>query len=144
MPELKRDTVIPPRPADPGPLQPLAGLDEPLVRLRDVLNTAQVQNHTLLSAALRADPVRADMHAVLVQLGPGHALPILADLAVANMPSRREALNALLTCGLPGSAQTLRATLQAAHRQDLLAAIFHPDRLHGLRRACQSLTKEPT
>ena len=144
MPELKRDAAIPPAPADARSSQPSAGLNEPLVRLKDVLTKAQVQNPTLLSSALRADPVRADMNAVLVQLGPGHALPLLNCLATADLPNRQEVLDALLTGELPGSVQALRATLQAVHRQDLLAAIFHPDRVHGLRRACQSLTKEPT
>ena len=144
MPELKRDTAIPPNLADPGSLQPSAGLDERLTRLKDVLTTAQVQNPTLLSAALREGPVWVDMNAVLVQLGPEYALPLLDGLATANLPDHQQVLDALLTGALPGSAPALRATLQVAHRQNLLAAIFHPDRVHGLRRACQSLTKEPT
>lgn len=125
-------------------MQPLVDLDDPLARLKDILITVQVQNPILLSAALREDPIRAEMNTVLVQLGPGHAMPILDGMATANLPNRQEVLDGLLTGGLPGSAQTLRATLQAAHQQDLLAAIFHPDRLDGLRRVCQSLTKEPT
>lgn len=144
MPELKRDAATPSALADPGPLQPSACLDELLARLKDLLTKAQVQNPTLLLSALGADPVRADMNAVLVQLGPGHALPVLNELATANLPDRQEVLDALLTGGLPGSARALRDTLQATYRQELLAAIFHPNRVHGLRRACQSLTKEPT
>ena len=144
MPELKRDVAIPPASADARSLQPLASLDETLARLKEVLTKAQVQNPALLTSALRNDPVRASMNAVLVQLGPGHALPLLHGLATADLPDRRETLDALLTGELPDSAQTLRATLQAAHQQDLLAAIFHPDRLHGLRQACRSLTTEPT
>ncbi len=144
MPELKREAVMLPAPADPGSLQPLASMDELLARFKDALTAAQVQNPTLLASVLRNDPVRADMNAVLVQIGPGHALPLLDSLATTALPNRQEVLDALLNDGLPDSAQTLRATLQAAHRQELLAAIFHPDRVHGLCRACQSLTKEPT
>lgn len=144
MPEQKRDAAIPPAPPDARSSRELAGLDEPLARLKGILTVAQVQNPMLLASALRKDSVRADMNALLVQLGPEHALPLLDGLATATLPNRQEVLDALLTDGLPGSAQSLRVTLQAVHRQDLLAAIFHPDRLHGLRRACQPLTKEPT
>lgn len=144
MPELKRDAATPPAPADARSSQDLAGRDEPLARLEDLLTNAQVQNPMLLASALRKDSVQANMTAVLIQLGPEHALALLAGLATANLPNRQEVLDALLSHGLPGSAQCLRAALQAAHRQELLAAIFHPNRLHGLRRACQPLTKEPT
>ena len=144
MPKLKRDATSPPAPDHASDLPPLTELDGLVARLTDVLNKAQVETPVPLSLTLRKDQVRADMHAVLVQLGPARTLPLLHSLATADLPDRREALDALLTGDMPGSAQTLRATLQAAHQQNLLAAIFHPDRLHGLRQACRSLTKEPT
>lgn len=132
--ELTQDAPEPPIPAS----------DTSLNTLRELLARAQLQEPALLSALLRKEPVRTDMHVLLVQIEPERALPILEGLSTANLPDRRAVLDALLTDGQLGSAQTLRATVRAMHRQELLAAIFHPDRVHSLRKACQTLTKEPT
>ncbi len=144
MPELKRDALEPPTPACVRPAQDASALNTSLITLRELLARAQLQEAALLSALLRKEPVRADMHAVLAEIEPERALPILDELSTVNLPDQRAVLDALLTDRRPGSAQTLRATVRAMHRQELLAAIFHPDRVHSLRKACQSLTKEPT
>lgn len=144
MPELNKDTATLPVPAGTDLLQASMVRDDSLARIKDIVAKLQAQDPALLSSVLPDGSVRADLHAVLAQLNPGQALPILLGLATANVVNRREVLDALLDAGPPGSAQTLRATLQAAHRQELLAAILHPDRVHRLRRACQALTKEPT
>lgn len=143
MPGLEQDAPVPPAPACPSMGQ-AAGLGDCLAELMGTLVKAEAEHPTLLSSALHSGPVRAGLHGVLVQLAPGQMLPVLDWLSKARLSNRRELIDALLNDEAPGSAPVLRATLQAAHRQELLAAIFHPDRVHRLRRACQTLTKEPT
>lgn len=143
MPGLEQDATVPPTPACSSAGQ-AAGLDDCLAKLMGSLAKAGAEHPDLLSSALHGGPVRADLHGVLAQLAPGQMLPILDWLSRASLPNRRELLQALLDDGPPGSAPVLRAVLQAAHREDLLAAIFHPDRVHRLRQACRTLTKEPT
>ena len=143
MPELN-DVATPPVPAGTDLLQASMGRDDLLVRISDIVAELQAQEPGLLSSVLPEGSFRADLHAVLSQLDPGRSLPILLGLATANVVNRRELLDALLDAGPPGSAETVRAMLQAAHRKELLAEIFNPDRVHGLRRACRTLAKEPT
>lgn len=112
-------------------------------RLAAVLDDAAVHDPVRLSSTLRGEPVRTELRTVLAQLEPARLLPILHRLATASLPNQREVLEALLAAGPSGSGQALGATLQALHRQALLARIFHPERVQALRRACRPFAQEP-
>jgi len=96
----------------------------------------------VVSAALRSEPVRAELQAVLAQLDPARLVPVLHSLAVGDPSNRREVLEALLAPDPSGSGQVLHRMLQALHRQALLARLFHTDRVQALRSACRPLVEE--
>ena len=111
-------------------------------RLGAVLDDALARSPESLSAALGSNPIRAELQAILIQLDPTRLLAVLNRLAMVDLPARREVLEALLAADPSGSGQALRATLQALHRQELLARIFHLGRVQALRRACRSPAQE--
>ena len=111
-------------------------------RLGAVLDDALARSPESLSAALRSNPIRAELQAILIQLDPTRLLAVLHRLAMVDLPARREVLETLLAPNPSGSGQALRATLQALHRQELLARIFHLDRVQALRRACAPPAQE--
>ena len=139
MPSMDRKPV----PSPPAPI--MEDATQPIVsdRLAAALDDAAVRDPTWLSSTLRGEPVRTELRTVLAQLDPARLLPILHRLATADLPNQREVLEALLAADPSGSGQALGATLQALHRQELLARIFHPDRVQALRRACRPLAREP-
>lgn len=139
MPSMDREPV----PSPPAPIIEDATQHIVSDRLAAVLDDAVVRDPTLLSSTLRSEPVRTELRTVLAQLDLARLLPILHRLATADLPNRREVLEALLAADPSGSGQALGATLQALHRQALLARIFHPDRVQALRRACRPLAREP-
>ena len=112
-------------------------------RLGTVLDDALARDPVRLSATLRGDPVRAELQAILAQFDPAWLPPVLHRLATTALPDRHEVLEALVAADPSGSGQALRATLQALHRQDLLARIFHPGRVQALRHACRLLVQDP-
>lgn len=133
---------------EPAPPQPTSAMEDAarhgaMGRLGHALDDALARDPVRLSAALRSDPVRAELQAILTQFDPARLLPVLHRLATTGLPEQHEALDALLAAGPSGSGQALRATLQALHRQDLLARIFHPGRVQALRHACRPLVQEP-
>ena len=106
-------------------------------RLGFVLDDMLARSPESLSAVLCSNPIRAELQAILIQLDPARLLAVLHKLATVGLPARREVLEALLAADPSGSGQALRATLQALHRQELLARVFHLDRVQALRRACR-------
>lgn len=133
---------------DPGPpLSPPAMEDAAqhavMDRFAAVLDDALARNPESLATALRSDPIRTELQALLTRLDPARLLFVLHRLATAGLPDQRQMLEALLAADPSGSGQALRARLQALHRQALLARIFHPDRVQALRRACRPLAQEP-
>ena len=86
---------------------------------------------------------RAELQAILTQFDPARLLPVLHRLATSGLPHQHEVLDTLLAADPSGSGQALCATLQALHSQELLARIFHPDRVQALRHACRPLVQEP-
>ena len=133
---------------EPVPFPPASAMEDAIQRnVRDrlaaVLDDAVVRDPARLSSTLRGEPVRTELRTVLAQLDPARLLPILHRLATANLPDQREVLEALLAADPSGSGQVLGTTLQALHRQALLARIFHPDRVQALRHACRPLAQEP-
>lgn len=112
-------------------------------RLAAMLDDAAVRDPVRLSSTLRGKPVRTELRTILAQLDPARLLPILHRLASADLPNQREVVEALLAADPSGSGQALGGTLQALHRQEQLARIFHLDRVQALRRACRPLAQEP-
>lgn len=131
------------RDSDPLPAKDDAALHDAADRIEAMLAEAQFRDAMQMSTALRSDPARAELRAILAQLEQTRLLPILHRLAMTGVPHKREVLEGLLAANASGSGQTLRSTLQALHRRALLVRIFHPDRVQALRRICQSLTQEP-
>jgi len=133
---------------EPAPPQPTSAMEDAarrgaMDRLGAVLDDALARDPERLSAILRSDPVRAELQAILTQFDPARLLPVLHRLATTGLPHQHEVLDALLAADPSGSGQWLRATLQALHSQELLARIFHPDRVQALRHACRPLVQEP-
>lgn len=134
---------IEPVPSPPAPITEDATQHIVSNRLAAVLDDALVRDPARLSSALRSEPVRTELRTVLAQLDLARLLPILHQLATADLPNKREVLEALLAADPSGSGQALGTTLQALYRQALLDRIFHPDRVQALRRACRPLAQEP-
>lgn len=139
MPSLEREPVPPPSPPAMENVTQRTASD----RLAAVLDDAEVRDPARLSSTLRGEPVRTELRTILAQLDPARLLPILHRLATTNLPNQREVLEALLAADPSSSGQALGATLQALHRQALLARIFHPHRVQALRHACRPLAQEP-
>lgn len=137
MPNLNEDEA-PDRPmsATTTDMQDAAKLVEAL------LNAALRCDPSAASAALCSEPVRAEMQAILAQLDPVRLLAVLHSMATGYPSNGREMLEALLAPDRSGSGQMLHGTLQALHRQALLARIFHTDRVEALRSACRPLVEE--
>lgn len=138
MPSMERESALP----RPPPAIEDAAWCGAMGRLGTVLDDALARDPVRLSATLRSDPVRAELQAILAQFDPARLLPALRRLTTTVLPDRHEVLEALLAAGPSGSGQALRATLQALHRQELLARIFHPDRVQALRHACRLLVQD--
>jgi len=133
---------------EPAPPCPLPAMEDAarcgaMDRLGIVLDDALARDPVRLSATLRGDPVRAELQVILAQFDPARLLPVLHRLATTGLPEQHEVLDALLAAGPSGSGQALRATLQALHRQEMLARIFHPDRVQALRHACRPFVQDP-
>ncbi len=139
MPSMEREPALP----RPTSAMEVASRRGAMGQLGAVLDDALARDPVRLSATLRNDPARAELQAILTQFDPAQLLPVLHQLATTGLPEQYEAMDALLAAGPSGSGQALRATLQALHRQDLLARIFHPGRVQALRHACRSLAQEP-
>ena len=94
-----------------------------------------------LSSSLQAGEPGQDLLAILTQLGPARLIRLFHWLSSDDAPDRQETLRALLDDAY-GSATTLRATLQALHRQALLASIFDESRLQALLLASRTAREE--
>jgi len=139
MPSMEREPALP----RPTSTMEDAARRGAIGRLGHVLDDALARAPVRLSATLRSDPVRTELQTILTQFDPARLLPVLHRLATAGLPDQHEVLEALLAADPSGSGHALRATLQAQHRQELLARIFHPDRVQALRHACRPLVQEP-
>lgn len=133
---------------EPAAPQPTSAMEDAarcgaMDRLEHVLDDALARDPERLSATLRSDPVRAELQAILTQFDPARLLPVFHRLATSGLPHQHEVLDTLLAADPSGSGQALCATLQALHSQELLARIFHPDRVQALRHACRPLVQEP-
>ena len=126
-----------PVPADTTILQDAADRIEAMLSLAPACDPASV------SSALRSTAVQAELQAILAQLGPAQLLPVLYKLATGSSSEQREMLEAVFTAGSSGSGQVLRGTLQALHRQALLARVFDLGKVQALRRACRPPVQEP-
>ena len=84
-----------------------------------------------LSSCLASGEPGQDLHAVLIQLGAARLLRLIRWLSDEAGPDGVRVLTALLA-GSYGTADPLHATLQALHRQALLARIFDEGRLRIL------------
>lgn len=111
-------------------------------RIEAMLSAAMGCDPASVSAGLRSEPVRVELQAVLAQLGPARLEQVLHSLAAGDPSHRREVLEGLLVPDPSGSGQMLHGTLQALHRQALLARIFDANRVQALRSACRPLAEE--
>ena len=114
-------------------IQPVETADdssEALTAFGEALDRFDGNQHTLSACLASGDPGQ-DLRAVLLQLGAARLLRIIRWLSDEAGPDGERALAALLD-GAYGTADPLRATLQALHRQALLARIFDEARLRIL------------
>jgi hypothetical protein len=94
-----------------------------------------------LSACLASGEPGQDLRALLIQLGAARLLRLLRWLSTEAGPDGERVLMALLD-GTYGTADPIRATLQALHRQALLARIFDEARLRILLVAAKDAQQE--
>lgn len=125
-----------PRSADTAIMEDAAG------RIEAMLDSAQTCDPASFSSALRSEPVRTELQAILAQLDPALLLPVLHRLATSGLPDQREVMEALLAADPSGSGQVVRGRLDASYRQAVVARVFHPDRVQALRRACRPPIQE--
>ena len=133
-----RDDTAPDRPSSVGTL----GRHDAAGRIEAMLDFAKACNPASLSSALRSEPVRTGLKAILAQLDPARLVPVVHRLAISGLPDRHAMMEALLAADPSGSDQVVRAMLDASHRQSVIARIFHPDRVQALRSACRPPIQE--
>lgn len=126
-------TVIQPIEEDDDSRNGLAALGEALDRFDGTQRT--------LSACLASGDPGQDLRAVLLQLGAARLLRLIRWLSNEAGPDGERVLTALLD-GAYGTADPLHATLQALHRQALLARIFDEARLRILLAAAKDAHQE--
>jgi hypothetical protein len=115
-----------------------SAVEKSLAALGRALDTTAGDHLPELSHALRADPIRAEMQAILAQLGAARLLRILHWLAETDLPEGRAVLAELLRDDGDGSGAALRSAVQSLTRRARLAQIFDPDRLARLTAACEA------
>jgi hypothetical protein len=153
MPQLDRlrvtDWLFAAHPAPPiagqPPIRPIE--DEPTVEkslatLGLALDRAAGEDLRALSLALRSDPTRAELQAILTQLGAARVLRILHWIAEIDLPEGRAVLAALLRDDGDGTGAALRSAVEALSRRARLAQIFDPRRIANLAAACEAALKE--
>lgn len=124
------DTPAPPvRPVERDP-----GVAARLADLGALLDGAARADAAGLSAALRADPLRADLQAVLAGLGLAARLRVLTWPAEAGLPEAGAVIEALVA-GNGEEADALRSARAAAIAWATLRDLFAPERLEALRLA---------
>jgi hypothetical protein len=136
---------VPPH-AGPPPIRPVEdnpAVEKSLAQLGDALDAVVAANVEELAAALRTNPARAEMQAILAQLGAARLLRILHWLAEIDLPEARAALSALLEDGGDGAGAALRSAVEALIRSTRLAQIFDPERIAQLAAACEEALGEP-
>lgn len=128
----------------PPPVRPIErepDVARRLDHLGSALDAAATADALALSRALRGEPLRGDLQAVLAQLGAGRALRLLSWLGEVDLPECHQAVAALLASGGDTGA-ALRAALAAVARRTTLASMLAPERIAALRAATQD-AKEP-
>ena len=123
--EVERDPAVSARLADLGAL----------------LAAAARADAPRISAALRADPLRADLQAALAGLGLAAQLRVLTWPGEVGLPEAAAVTEALVA-GLGPDATALRAGRDAAIAWATLHDLFAPERLEALRLATQDATEE--
>jgi len=118
-------------------------VEKSLTELGGFLDTLAAANVKELTAALRTDPTRAEMQAILAQLGAARLLRILHWLAEIDLPEARAVLSALLEDGGDGAGAALRSAVEALIRSARLAQIFDPKRIAELTAACEAALGKP-
>lgn len=119
------------------PARPVERDPDVAARLADLgalLSAAALADPPGLSAALRADPLRADLQAVLAGLGLAAQLRVLTWPAEAGLPEAGAVAEALVS-GPGEAAAALRAARAAAIAWATLRDLFAPERLEALRLA---------
>ncbi len=96
-----------------------------------------------LASAIRSDPLRGDLQAILAQTGAARTMRLLHWLAEDNLPNSR-ALAVALTGGDIPAARALRAAVAAVTRRATLRRVFAPDRVAALKSAAEAALKEST
>lgn len=130
-------------PRAPGTTPAAGAIDGAIERLAGSLDAGRRGDPGRLSAALRAEPLRSDLRAVLARLDSGALLRVAHGLALPDVPDAAGVLAGLFAGG-DGEGHALRARIEASHRHALLERIFHPDRVRALRRACRTTPEEAT
>ena len=123
------------------PIEEDSGSREGLVALGEALDRFDGAQR-MLSACLASGEPGQDLRAVLIQLGAARLLRLIRWLSDEAGPDGERVLAALLDDAY-GTADPLRATLQALHRQALLARIFDEARLRILLVAAKDAQQEP-
>ncbi len=110
-----------------------------LIGLGEALDFALARDPAGLAADLCSDPTRADMRAVLGQLGVPRALRLIAWIMQGGLPDANVVLGAVLAPDSAGNGQYLQAMLSGCVRPPLLERLYAPDRLTALLAACQPI-----
>ena len=125
------------------PIRPIEENDDSrdgLAALGEALDCFDVAQRTL-SDCLASGEHGQDLHAILIQLGAARLLRLIRWLSDEAGPDGERVLKALLD-GTYGTPDPIRATLQALHRQALLARIFDEARLRILLVAAKDAQQE--
>lgn len=110
-----------------------------LVALGEALDAALARDKAGLAPGLCADPNRADLRAVLGQIGIPRALRLIGWIIQSGLPDAEIVLGAVLAPDPAGNGQYLQAMLASCVRPPLLERLYAPDRLAALLAACQPM-----
>lgn len=112
-------------------------IEDALVRLGSTLDRVLLENPETLAAALKSDPGRQELRAVMGQLGLPRSLRIMHWIMQDGLPDGDAVLAAVLEADQTGTGQFLQASLSVAARPSLLERLYAPERLVLLLGACQ-------
>jgi hypothetical protein len=114
-----------------------------LVGLGEALDAALARDPAGLAAGLGSDPNRADLRAVLGQLGLPRALRLIGWIMQSGLPDANVVLGAVLAPDSAGNGQYLQAMLSRCVRPPLLERLYAQDRLTALLAACEPMHGRP-
>jgi len=136
--ELRPDMASVEWPTAVRPVEEVQAVAAQLSTLGETFDRLAQEDLQVLAQALRENPLRDDLTAVLAQLGAARVLRVMHWLAETGMPDVHNVMGALMQAN-SRPARTLRATIDAVTHRALVRRMFAPERITAVEAACETL-----